>query len=83
MDSVARRPSAAHQQGDLPAESTNAQRVLAFCLSDAKQVRLGARFERLREGTLMDDESAELAAYERFEPVGRLLKARVPQQRGS
>jgi hypothetical protein len=83
MDSVARRPSAVHQQGDLLAESTNAQRVLAFCLSDAKQVQLGARFERIREGTLTDDESAELAAYERFEPVGRLLKARVPQPRGS
>lgn len=68
---------------DLLAESADAQRVLAFRLSDAKQVRLDELLERNREGTLTDDESAELDAYERFEHVVRLLKARVLQKRGS
>ena len=70
---------------DLPnllAESTDAQRVLAFRLSDAKQVRLDELLERNCEGILTDDELAELDAYERFEPVVRLLKARVLQKRG-
>jgi hypothetical protein len=39
--------------------------------------------ERNREGTLTDDESPELDAYERFEHVVRLLKARVLQKRAS
>jgi hypothetical protein len=67
---------------DLLVESANGQRVLDFRLSDAKQVRLDELLERNREGTLTDDESAELDAYERFEPVVRLLKARVLQKRG-
>jgi hypothetical protein len=67
---------------DLLAESANARRVLAFRLSDEKQARLDELLERNREGTLTDDESAELDAYERFEHVVRLLKARVLQKRG-
>jgi len=67
---------------NLLAESTDAQRVLAFHLSDEKQARLDKLLERNREGTLTDAESAELDAYERFEHVVRLLKARVLQQRG-
>jgi hypothetical protein len=68
---------------DLLAESADAQRVLAFRLSDEKQARLDELLERNREGTLTDDESAELDAYERFEHVVRLLKARVLQKRRS
>jgi len=68
---------------DLLAESADAQRVLAFRLSDAKQARLDELLERNREGILTDDESAELDAYERFEHIVRLLKARVLQKRGS
>jgi hypothetical protein len=68
---------------DLLAESADAQRVLAFRLSDEKQGRLDELLEKNREGTLTDDESAELDAYERFEHVVRLLKARVLQKRGS
>ncbi|HEX9872241.1 MAG TPA: hypothetical protein VGC99_27320 [Candidatus Tectomicrobia bacterium] len=68
---------------DLLAESADAQRVLAFRLSDEKQALLDELLERNREGTLTDDESAELDAYERFEHVVRLLKARVLQKRRS
>jgi hypothetical protein len=67
---------------DLLAESADAQRVLAFRLSDEKQARLDELLEKNREGTLTDKESAELDAYERFEHVVRLLKARVLQKRG-
>jgi hypothetical protein len=68
---------------DLLAESADAQRVLAFRLSDEKQARLDELLEKNREGTLTGDESAELDACERFEHVVRLLKARVLQKRGS
>ena len=68
---------------DLLAESADAQRVLALRLSDEKQARLDELLEKNREGTLTGDESAELDAYERFEHVMRLLKARVLQKRGS
>jgi hypothetical protein len=39
-----------------------------------KQARLDERLEKNREGTVTDDEAAELDAYERFEHVVRLLK---------
>jgi hypothetical protein len=39
--------------------------------------------EKNREGTLTNDEAAELDAYERFEHIVRLLKARVLQKQGS
>jgi hypothetical protein len=68
---------------DLLAESADAQRVLAFRLSDAKQARLDELLERNREGTLTGDESPELDAYERFEHIMRLLKARVLQKQAS
>ena len=64
---------------DLLAESADAQRVLAFRLSDEKQARLDDLLERNREGTVTDDEAAELDAYARFEHVVRALKARVLQ----
>jgi hypothetical protein len=68
---------------DLLAESVDTRRVLAFRLSHEKQARLDELLEKNREGTLTDEESAELDAYERFEHVVRLLKARVLQKRGS
>lgn len=67
---------------DLLAESADPQRVLAFRLSDQKQARLNELLEKNREGTLTAEESAELDAYESFEHVVRLLKARVLQKRG-
>lgn len=68
---------------DLLAESADAERVLAFRLSVPKQKRLDALLDRNREGTLTAQESAELDAYERFEHVVRLLKARVVQKLGT
>jgi hypothetical protein len=68
---------------DLLAESADAQRVLAFHLSDQKQARLDELLEKNREGTLTAEESMELDAYERFEHIVRLLKARVLQKRSS
>jgi len=65
---------------DLLAESADAQRVLAFRLSVENQARLDELLERNREDKLTDEESAELDAYERFEHVVRLLKARVLQK---
>jgi hypothetical protein len=68
---------------DVVAESADAQRVLAFRLSDEKQARLDELLEKNRQGTLTDEESSELDAYERFEHLVRLLKARVLQKQGS
>jgi hypothetical protein len=68
---------------DLLAESADAQRVLAFHLSDQKQARLDELLEKNREGTLTGEESTELDSYERFEHLVRLLKARVLQKRSS
>ena len=68
---------------DLLAESAEAERVLAFRLSAAKQDRLDALLDKNRTGTLTTAETAELDAYERFEHVVRLLKARVLQKLGT
>ena len=68
---------------DLLAESADAERVLAFRLSAAKQERLDALLDKNREGTLTAAETAELDAYERFEHVVRLLKIRVLQKLGA
>jgi hypothetical protein len=68
---------------DLLAESADAQRVLAFHLSDEKQAQLDKLLEKNREGTLTGEESAELDVYERFEHLVRLLKARVLQKQDS
>jgi len=67
---------------DLLAESVQVERVLAFRLSAAKQARLDALLDKNRDGTLTAEERAELDAYERFEHVVRLLKARVLQKLG-
>jgi len=67
---------------DLLAESAKAERVLAFRLSAAKQARLDALLDKNRDGMLTTEERAELDAYERFEHVVRLLKARVLQKLG-
>jgi hypothetical protein len=67
---------------DLLAESADARRVLAFRLSHEKQARLDELLENNREGTLTNEELAELDVYERFAHLVRLLKARVLQKRG-
>ena len=68
---------------DLLAESADPQRVLAFRLSEEKQVWLNELLEKNRESTLTAAESAEWDAYEHFEHLVRLLKARLLQKRGS
>ena len=68
---------------DLLAESADPQRVLAFRLSEEKQSWLNSLLEKNRESTLTAAESAELDAYEHFEHLVRLLKARLLQKRGS
>ena len=68
---------------DMLAEGADARRVLAFRLSDEKQARLDELLDKNREGTLTDAESSELDAYERFEHLVRLLKARVLHKQGS
>ncbi len=68
---------------DVLAESANAERLLAFRLSEPLQARLDALLEKNREGVLTNEEIAELDAYERFEHLVRLLKARVLQKQES
>ena len=67
---------------DLLADSADAQRVLAFRLSVGQQGRLDTLLDKNREGTLTAEETAELDAFERFEHLVRLLKARVLQKQG-
>lgn len=67
---------------DLLAESAAADKLLAFRLSKDKQRRLDELLSKNREGTLSVDESAELDAFEQFEHVVRLLKARVRERQG-
>ena len=68
---------------DLLADGADVQRVLAFRLSSCQQERLDILLEKNREGTLTAEETAELDAFERFEHLVRLLKARVLQKQGA
>lgn len=65
---------------DLLVESADADRVLGFRLSAEKQGRLDDLLEKNREGTLTEDEAAELDDFEHFEHMVRLLKARLLQR---
>lgn len=67
---------------DILAESADAARILAFRLSADQQTRLDNLLDKNRDGTLSEAEAAELDAYERFEHLVRLLKARVLQKQG-
>ena len=68
---------------DVLAESADAARLLAFRLSDDQQDRLDELLDKNRDGTLTNKESSELDAYEQFDHIVRLLKARVLQKQGS
>jgi hypothetical protein len=68
---------------DLLADSADAKRVLAFRLSEEKQTRLDELLDKNRDGTLTVEESSELDAYEQFEHLVRLLKARLLQKQGA
>ena len=77
------RPALYDELLDILAEGADAHCVLAFRLSAEKQERLDELLEKNREGTLTHEESLELDAYERFEHLVRLLKARLLQKQGS
>lgn len=62
---------------ELLARSASADDLLSFRLSAEKQRRLDDLLARNRAGSLAPAESAELDAFEQFEHVVRLLKARV------
>ena len=67
---------------DLLSGGEEAERLLAFRLSHAKQARLDGLLEKNRAGTLTDEESAELDDFEQFEHLVRLSKARTLRQSG-
>jgi len=67
---------------DLLADSADAVRLSSFRMSKEKQSRLDALLEKNRLGTLTEDESAELDAFEHFEHLVRLLKARTRKKHG-
>ena len=64
---------------DLLASSADADadQLRSFRLSPTKQSRLDEPVDKNREDTLTKDESDELNAFEHFEHLVRLLKARV------
>ena len=67
---------------DLLADSAAAEKLLAFRLSQHKQQRLDDLLAKNRAGILSAEELAELDAFEQFEHVVRLLKARVREREG-
>ena len=67
---------------DLLADSADAVRLSSYRMSNEKQSRLDALLEKNRLATLTDDESAESDAFEHFEHLVRLLKARMLKKQG-
>jgi hypothetical protein len=65
---------------ELLAKSADAEEVLSFQLSKEKQRRQDNLLSKNRDGTISPQESAELDAFEQFEHVIRLLKARVREK---
>jgi hypothetical protein len=62
---------------DVLADGVDPARLMSFQLSQENQFRLDDLLEKNRQGTLTKDESAELDAFEHFEHLVRLLKARM------
>ncbi len=79
---MTKRPAIYDELVDVLVESADADRILSFRLSPGKQASLDSLLEKNRQGTLTGDESAELDAFEHFEHLIRLLKARLLQKRG-
>jgi hypothetical protein len=65
---------------EMLAKSAKPEEVLSFQLSNEKQRRLDQLLSKNRDGSLSPEESAELDAFEQFEHVVRLLKARVREK---
>lgn len=80
---ISAQPPVFQELVDLLADNANPDRVLAFRLSDDRQKKLDQLLERQREGTLTDDELSELATFEQFEHVVRMLKAKLLQRRAA
>lgn len=59
------------------ATSANKDLLLNFRLPPEKQAKLDLLLQRNRDGSLTDEEEAELDEFERLEHLGRLLKARA------
>ncbi|WP_143300696.1 hypothetical protein [Candidatus Entotheonella palauensis] len=83
MMSILNQPAIYDDLLDVLAEGANAERLLVFRLSEPLQARLDTLLDKNCEGTLTDEEVAELDAYERFEHLVRLLKSRVLQKQES
>ena len=62
---------------DLLADAADGDRLRAFRLSPERQQRLDELLEKNLAGAIAPDELAELDAFEQFEHVVRLLKART------
>ena len=62
---------------NLLAENAPADKLLKFHLSKVNQRRLDDLLSRNRNGSLTAQEEVELDAFEQFEHMVRLLKARV------
>jgi hypothetical protein len=62
---------------ELLARHAKPKEILGFQLSVQKQRRLDKLLEQNRKGNLTEEEAAELDAFEQFEHVVRLLKARL------
>ena len=68
---------------DLLVSNPDPQRIRSFKVSPAVQSRLDLLLEKNRQGTLSEQERAEMESFDRFEHVVCLLKARAMQKRQS
>jgi hypothetical protein len=78
--SIVDQPPVYDELVELLAQSASPEVILAFRLSPEKQSHVDRLLEKNRAGTLNPAELAELDAFEQFEHVVRLLKARVRQR---
>jgi hypothetical protein len=67
---------------DLYANSVDRERLLSYRLPPEHQARLDALLQKNRDGSLTPDERGELEEFERFEHLGRMIKARLRQKLG-
>lgn len=80
---IAAQPPVFQELVELLADNADSDRVLAFRLSEDRQKKLDQLLEKQREGTLTNDEVSELATFEQFEHVVRMLKAKMLQRRAA
>ena len=80
---ISAQPQVFQELVELLADTADSDRVLAFRLSDDRQRTLDLLLEKHRAGTLTSGEASELATFEQFEHVVRMLKAKVLQRRAA